>query len=230
MVRGATSSRAVVQVCGLASGSGSTSVAVGLALAACGRGLEVLLIDANVHHPGVARALEMEEAEGISEAVVEGRPVADVRHRSDRAEGLHVVPAGRAGLDHPDLAVVDALSALVASRRPPVDLVIVDTAPFQLDGDALAVANLVDGAVIVVDEGRRRGRQLQSALDLLGVAGGRCLGAVITAPDRRVVRGKAASTVVRRRPVVGSAWHGAVRVQEAPASETAGPHLRGHGR
>ncbi|MFH8798587.1 hypothetical protein ACH4F6_03135 [Streptomyces sp. NPDC017936] len=81
---------------------------------------------------------------------------------------------------------------------------VVVTGPFLGHADALAVAQRVDGVVVVAGLNRTRRDDLRQIQELVGCSGGRLLGVVLDAgrPHRRM------GGVLRRRPRFGSASHG----------------------
>ncbi|MFI6034836.1 hypothetical protein ACIBBD_11855 [Streptomyces sp. NPDC051315] len=79
---------------------------------------------------------------------------------------------------------------------------VVVTGPFLAQADALAIAQRVDGIVVVAGLNRTRREDLRQVQELIGCAGGRLLGAVLDAgrPRRRLHS-------LRRRPKYGPEAH-----------------------
>ena len=79
-----------------------------------------------------------------------------------------------------DTSRKDLLGELAASR----DLVIIDSSPLSVSGEALSLARRVDGVILVAGRGLTRSRALLGARKALGQAGGKVLGAVLSGGRR----------------------------------------------
>jgi flagellar biosynthesis protein FlhG len=85
-------------VCGGCSGVGVTTLSVHLAVALSGQGCRVVLVDADLHRPGVASACGLTGEAGIAEVLAARRDIHEVLQPGPG--GVQVV-AGRASAGHP---------------------------------------------------------------------------------------------------------------------------------
>lgn len=129
--------------------SGTTTVATNLAAAAAATGRSVLLVDANFRRPGLQKAMGVsEDALGLGDVLTGSANVDEAIH--DVGDGVHVMPAGTPAnrvFEKLNNGVIDGVLADLRSRY---DLVIFDTPPAVVAGDALMLANKLDAAVLVV--------------------------------------------------------------------------------
>jgi protein-tyrosine kinase len=168
-IRGARPSLAVA-VTSAAPGDGKTTTAINLAgMLARRPGCPVLLIDADLRRPAIGKALGLEDDRGpgllqllrkpeleLSEALTPWPPLA-----------LSVLTAGGGtSLAHETLAGPQ-LSALVEQGRQTHRYVILDTPPVVALPDARALADVVDGFLVVVRAGGTPRRLVAEALDAL---------------------------------------------------------------
>jgi polysaccharide biosynthesis transport protein len=165
-------------------GDGRTRTAVNMAVGAAQSSRSVLLVDADLSEPGVARLLGLDESAGLTGILAGTASFADVV-QSLGDDGLHVITAGSItagntphGMGHPLLASA-AMRRFLATARERYDLVLIDTPPMTMSSDALGLAAQVDGIVVVVDARRTRQRMLTASLRRLTIAGGSVVGIVL---------------------------------------------------
>ena len=198
-----------VTVTSLRSGEGKTTVAVNLAAALTELGLEVVLVDAAVRHPTLHEVFGLDNARGLTSAMVLGADPASLLRPVPGIAGLQVLTAG------PPLPAPRDESRLYLKELPKftslADLVIVDSPPLRGDADAALVASVTDGVVLVVGSGANGPKQASAALRVLKRhhAPVRVLGTVLAWASR---------TVNRDEPDEDSG--------NEPTSEAAGPAAR----
>jgi Mrp family chromosome partitioning ATPase len=163
-----------ILVCSPHPGEGKTYCATNLAIAlAAERGIEVLLVDADVVKPSVTARLGIEAEQGLMDALADPaiRPESLVI-RTD-IEGLFVLPAGTASArDAEWLAstrtaeVLDRLTAGAGER-----IVIFDTPPALAASPAAELAQHVGQALLVVRADETSRAALEDAQQLLSACG-----------------------------------------------------------
>lgn len=163
-----------ILVCSPHPGEGKTYCATNLAIAlAAERGLEVLLVDADVVKPSVALRLGIDVEQGLMDALADPaiKPGSLVI-RTD-IEGLFVLPAGTAtSLDAEYLAsartgeVLDRLT-----QGAPDRIVIFDTPPALAASPAAELAQHVGQALLVVRADETSRAALEDAQQLLSACG-----------------------------------------------------------
>ncbi|SHN53574.1 AAA family ATPase [Erythrobacter sanguineus] len=159
-----------ILVCSPHPGEGKTYCATNLAIAlAAERGLEVLLVDADVVKPTVARRLGIAAEQGLMDALAD--PALNVESLVIRTdiEGLFVLPAGTAStLDAEYLASArtgDVLDRL--TRGAPNRILIFDTPPALAASPAAELAAHVGQALLVVRADETARAALEDAQQLL---------------------------------------------------------------
>ncbi|MBK1699346.1 GumC family protein [Rhodovibrio salinarum] len=133
-------------------GEGKTGLACALARVLARAGSRVLLIDADLRHPGVAATLGLPPGPGLAEVLARQCSARSaVRVDPDRAlDGrLSVLPAGRAG-DPGGLLDSQALGALIEAWSEAYDLVLIDSPPVLTVADPRSLATRVDKTVLAV--------------------------------------------------------------------------------
>lgn len=128
--------------------SGATTFATNLALSCAASEMRVLLIDANLRRPRLHGILGGREAPGLADALA-GTPVSQAVQSIDDGH-LDLLSAGTASLRVVERLSTDAMSRILDEAREHYDLVIVDTPPVVVSGDAKALANRTDATLLVV--------------------------------------------------------------------------------
>jgi polysaccharide biosynthesis transport protein len=170
-------------------GDGRTRTAVNMAVSGAQSSRSVLLVDADLRKPSVARLLDLDESAGLQGVLAGTTSFADAVQPVG-SHGLHVITAGvmtPRGVGSPLLASA-AMSRFLAIARQRYDLVVIDTPPIITASDSLGLAAFVDGIVIVVDARRTRQRVLNAMVSRLTLAGGSVVGVVLnrTSPPLQV--------------------------------------------
>jgi capsular exopolysaccharide synthesis family protein len=172
---------------GIKDGKSVTAINLASALAQ-GSGARVLLIEADLRRPAVARYLQIgqHKATGLANIVLDpGCSLRDAivdasSHRFD------VVLAGSTGAPIHELFRSPRFEALLHEARERYDYVLLDTPPLGPVSDCALLARWTDGVLLVVAAHRTSRRLLEEALNLL--EGAAVLGIVFNGDDHSFVR------------------------------------------
>ena len=180
---------------------GKTTVALRLAAALAGAGQGVLAIEADLRRPTFTDYFSIQFPHGLSGVLIGATPFEDVVTRvhtsyalaAPTEEGdeawttapfIEVVPAGVIPPNPTELLAGNALPQVLREAKQHADIVLVDSAPLVPVGDAIPIANAVDGVLLVVKLGESRRDELRRALKLLGTLRSKVIGVVITNAPR----------------------------------------------
>ncbi|MEN0128922.1 MAG: polysaccharide biosynthesis tyrosine autokinase, partial [Brevundimonas sp.] len=156
---------------------GKSTTAMSLAQAVAEKVDRVLLIDADLRRPTVARFLGLEGSAGLTSVLIGSATLEDVVQPWGTS-GLDILAAGEIPPNPSQLIDSAAMAAVVAAAVERYDLVIIDTPPLLPVADAAILTHFTDGALVVAGCRRVRRPQLQGALEALDTVGGRVLGVV----------------------------------------------------
>jgi len=172
----------VVMLTSTSPGEGKTLTTANLALSLVRGAQRVLLVDADMRQGAASRLLDSAERPGLAELLAGRADFASVVRRSGR--GLDVLPAGGSGSE--DFLSARTVKPLLSALRAAYDWVVVDTPPVGAVADALVLAPLVDGVLLVVQAERVPRPAAVLTAERLAAAGGRLLGVVLNrAPVER---------------------------------------------
>ncbi|MBY0307428.1 MAG: CpsD/CapB family tyrosine-protein kinase, partial [Phycisphaerales bacterium] len=138
--------------------SGATTAAANIALGAAAAEQRVLLIDANFRRPNLHRVFKLGEGPGLGEVLAK-RATLDTAIQHTNTSNLDLLSAGTApNRATPERLSTELMSQLIQEASGKYDLVVIDTAPAAIAGDALALAGRVDATLLVVKAlGEKRG-------------------------------------------------------------------------
>ena len=151
-------------------GAGKTLTAINLAISmARETNHTVLLVDLDLRRPSVLRYFSDERLPGISDYLLEDRPIPDLLINPG-IERLVILPGHRPVIHSAEMLSSARMVSLIEDikRRYPSRLVIFDMPPILVADDVLAFAPYFDAALMVVGEGDTRRGDLEKALGLLG--------------------------------------------------------------
>lgn len=162
---------------------GKTTVAINLALM-LGQVERVLLVDADLRRPSLAKVLGLERREGLTEYLVGTTEPARCIHRYE-AGNIDVLPVGKIAPNPAELLTSERFRLLLQSLSDQYDRIIFDTAPCQAVSDTRLLAPLVDGVIFLVKAETTARRVVMSSLRNLQQARARILGAVVNQVDMK---------------------------------------------
>ncbi|MCU1614735.1 MAG: capsular exopolysaccharide family [Frankiales bacterium] len=168
----------VVSITSSVAGEGKSTVASNLAVTLAETGARVLLVDADIRRPTIARLLGLEGGVGLTTVLAGQAALEDVVQEWGE-QGLAVLPSGAVPPNPAELLGSPAMRRLVALMRTSYEYVVVDTAPLLPVADATVLSRVVDGTVVVAQAGRVRRAQVGQALANLEQVSARVLGVVL---------------------------------------------------
>jgi receptor protein-tyrosine kinase/non-specific protein-tyrosine kinase len=165
---------------------GKSLSAVNLALTLSSTDERVLIVDADLRRPSLNTLLRARRVPGLSEVLIGMVPAADAIHQVPGSR-LSLLPSGTPFQRSPaDLLATHAMRRLIEELRGRYDRVVLDTPPVGSIADALILAPLADGVLVVARSGKVTRSALNHVLERLVNAGGRVMGVVLNRarPDK----------------------------------------------
>jgi Mrp family chromosome partitioning ATPase len=115
----------------------------------------VCLLEANFRSPSLANIFQTTHHDGLTNALLVEGPV-DSFAEPLSEENLWLISSGDLTSDSADLLTTERCRERLVELRKTFDFVIVDASPLSLYSDAIAVGQLADGLVLVLEAGASR--------------------------------------------------------------------------
>lgn len=161
-------------------GEGKSVAAVNLAIALAELpGNEILLLDANLHAPGLERYLGLERAQGFAD-VLRGQCPLDAAIRRTAVDHLSVIGAGTLPENPSKLLGSDRTRVVLNQLKRRFSYVVVDSPEATTISDASLLGAMADGILLVVRLGETSKTLVEQALNQLESMGGNVLGTCLT--------------------------------------------------
>jgi capsular exopolysaccharide synthesis family protein len=164
---------------------GTTSVAVSTGVALARSGVEVMLVDANLHNPFLHRVFGLSNLTGLRNVLhtipnIPDDPQALVASAAQASPvpGLHVLTSGLPVGDPSELLASEEMRTLVKLLGERPHVTVIDAPPVLESGDAAVLAPLVGGVVMVCADGEAGADTVKEALDHLQSARANVLGLI----------------------------------------------------
>jgi receptor protein-tyrosine kinase len=169
----------VVVFAGIDHGNGSSIIcgAVGEALAKNSPG-QVCMVEGNFRSPGLPGLFGTPNHRGLTDALLREGPIRSFAGPVGQRK-LWLLSSGMLAADSPNLLGSDGLKARLAELRTEFEFVLVDAPPLTRYADAIALAQLSDGLVLVLEADSTRKKAALTVTSTLRASNVPILGAVL---------------------------------------------------
>lgn len=160
-----------------APGEGKSTVSGNLARVIARSGQKVVLIDADLRRPAVAKQFGVDGSVGLSQLIAGRVGFEDVMHTA-KTRNLTIIPAGQIPPNPSELLGSQRMRDIVHTLSEDY-FVIVDAPPILAVTDAVLLSRHTDGAILVAVPGRSRVEGLSRAIESVRAVNGTVLGVVM---------------------------------------------------
>ena len=167
---------------------GKSTTLVNLAISLAETNQRVLVIDADLRRPTDHILFGLPRSPGFTDMVAGDKTIDTVIHR-DVLPNLDVLTSGTAA-EHPSGFFGHTQTIeMVMAMRDQYKWILIDVPPVLVVNDALVLASMVDGTMLILDAGVTRLEALERASKVLQNAGGSLLGVVLNRFDPKAAYG-----------------------------------------
>ena len=157
---------------------GKTINAINAAISFAQLGKKVALIEGDLRLPSVSKKIGCKSVPGLTNVLAGGCPLTDAMRHMDKLHGLTIIPAGNVPPDPTWLLQSEQMKVLLDGLRKLYDYVFIDLPPVTTVADALILAPLLDGYLLVVRDQETEYRAVADTLDQLRLAKAKVIGAI----------------------------------------------------
>lgn len=147
---------------------GKSTVVMNLATALAERGKHnVLVIEADLHHPSLGESLKLKPWPGLTDCLTDAIPHLSGIRKIEPL-GWYLLPAGEPRKNPTELLQSPAFGQLMQKLTASFDWILIDSPPVLPLTDSLAMQQHVDGSLMVVRAGVTPREAVEQAIELLG--------------------------------------------------------------
>lgn len=167
-------------------GEGKSITILNLAISFAENGQKVLLIDADMRRPAMARLLVEKGTPGLSN-VLAGLVTEDLAIRKEVYPNLDMLFSGDVPPNPSELLGSDRMKDLLARLSENYDYILVDSPPVNAVSDARVVASLLDGVLYLVRQDKTEKDAVARGINQLKLTDAKLLGFVLNGinPDAK---------------------------------------------
>ena len=132
------------------SGEGKSFIATNLATSISLTGKKVVVVDLDLHNPGLEKFFGIKEHPGVGDFLVGKAEVKNIIYHIPNNDNLFYISAGNLQPDASELLENGKVQDLIAQLDAEFDMVVIDTAPIVLITDAYLISSLCDATLYVI--------------------------------------------------------------------------------
>jgi capsular exopolysaccharide synthesis family protein len=150
------------------------------------KGGGVLLIDADMRRPGIAKILKLSATDGLSGILTGAHAYGrELLLTVESVDGLSILPVGPIPPNPAELLCSQNMDNLIKVLRKEFDHIVIDSPPVLPITDPTILSSIADGVIMVVECEMTTRAALSRACRVIEHAGGRLLGTVLNKVDTR---------------------------------------------
>lgn len=132
------------------SGEGKSFIAANLATSISLTGKKVVLVDMDLHNPGLGKLFGIKEQQGVSEYLIGEKNIDQIIYKISGSDNLFYISSGSLQQDSSELLENGKVQQLISKLDADFDVVVIDAAPILLITDAYLLSSLCDATLYVV--------------------------------------------------------------------------------
>ena len=159
-------------------GEGKSTTAINLSYVLAEKGSRVLLIDGDLRLPSVAKKMFISSTPGLTDLLM-GSGFNINEFQSELLKNWYIIPSGNIPPNPSELLGSRRMETILTKLREMFDYIIIDLPPINIVSDALSIAGLVSGMVVVIREDYTEKKELERCFRQLKLSNFNVLGCVM---------------------------------------------------
>lgn len=161
-------------------GEGKSITAINLAYVIAEKGSKVLLIDADLRIPTIAKKLDIESAPGLTD-LLRGKGAKISEFQTHLLSNWYVLPSGAIPPNPSELLGSKRMENVLTQLKEIFDYIIIDLPPVNVVSDTISISNLISGVLVVVREEYTEKKELERCVRQLNLSNVNVFGCVLNA-------------------------------------------------
>ncbi len=163
-------------------GEGKSTTAVNLSYVFAEKGHKVLLIDGDLRIPSVAKKMQISSTPGLTDLLL-GLGAAVNSWKSTIHPNWYILPSGEIPPNPSELLGSRRMENVLNTLKEHFDYIIVDLPPINIVSDAMSIADLITGMIVVIREDYTSKRDLERCFRQIELSNVKVLGCVMNESD-----------------------------------------------
>lgn len=163
---------------------GKSTISLSLARQEALSGRRVVLVEADLHRPSIARLAGVGSAPGLIEVLYEAIDLRDAIQRDSRSTVDVIVAGGQQGT-HSGKLTFDAIGTVLSVLRDAYDVIVLDASPVLGFADNNIFCALADATLMILQWGKTRRQVFRCGVGEITRFGGRIDGVILSKVDTR---------------------------------------------
>ncbi len=159
-------------------GEGKSTTAVNLSYTLAEKGKRVLLVDGDLRIPSVAKKMGIANTPGLSNLLV-GASMDAAEWQSSIQKNWYILPAGDIPPNPSELLGSRRMERALNALRESFDCIVIDLPPVNIVSDAMSIANLLTGMIVVIRENYTTKKELEQCFRQIRLSNVNVLGCVM---------------------------------------------------
>lgn len=159
-------------------GEGKSTTAVNLSYVFAEKGSKVLLIDADLRIPSIAKKLNIESSPGLAD-LLRGKGAQISEFQSHLLNNWFILPSGDIPPNPSELLGSERMAKVLKQLRDIFDYIIIDLPPVNIVSDAVSISSLTSGMIVVIREEYTEKKELERCFRQLKLSNVNVLGCVM---------------------------------------------------
>ena len=160
-------------------GEGKSTTCVNLSYVMSETGKKVLLVDGDLRLPTVAKKMEMETKDGLTNILLGNKFEIEDYKPAGFNDNWYIMTSGPIPPNPSELLGSSRMGHFLDEMKEKFDYIIVDLPPVNLVSDAISIAKHLDGIITVIREGYTEKKELDKCYRQLRLSNVKILGCVV---------------------------------------------------
>lgn len=160
-------------------GEGKSTTAINLSYVLAENGKKVLLVDADLRIPSIAKKMDMSNSPGLTDFLMDYESQQLSVFKSKLLDNWYILPSGNLPPNPSELLGSRRMEQIFSILSEKFDYIIVDLPPVNIVSDALAISSLITGMVVVIREEYTSKKELEACFRQLKLSNVKVLGCVL---------------------------------------------------